>query len=119
MLLYAIIEFEKGGGIFMLNIIWLAMIIIAVVFGVINGKTADVVASVAISAKAAVELAIGLIGIMAVWLGLMKIAEQAGLIAGLGRILRPVLRWLFPEVPADHPAMGAIVMNIAANMLGT
>jgi spore maturation protein A len=70
------------------------------------------------SAKTAVELAIGLIGIMALWLGIMKIAEQAGLIAALGRLLKPITTRIFPDVPADHPAMGAMIMNISANMLG-
>ncbi len=68
--------------------------------------------------KVAVELAIGLIGIMALWLGLMKIAEQAGLVAVLSRFLKPVTTRLFPDVPHDHPAMGAMLMNISANMLG-
>ena len=70
------------------------------------------------SAKAAVNLAIGLIGIMALWLGLMKIAEESGLVKIFARAVRPVMVRLFPDVPADHPAMGAMVMNIAANMLG-
>jgi len=69
-------------------------------------------------AKTAVELAIGLIGIMALWLGIMKIAEQSGLVAKLARVLKPVTTRLFPDVPPDHPAMGAMIMNIAANMLG-
>jgi spore maturation protein A len=69
-------------------------------------------------AKVAVELAIGLIGIMALWLGLMKIAEQAGAIARLARALKGITRRLFPDVPPDHPAMGAMIMNISANMLG-
>jgi len=69
-------------------------------------------------AKIAVELAIGLIGIMALWLGLMKIAEKAGLVAMLSRLLKPVTRRLFPDVPPDHPAVGAMLMNISANMLG-
>ena len=69
-------------------------------------------------AKVAVELAIGLIGIMALWLGLMKIAEQAGMVAVLSRVLKPVTTRLFPDVPHDHPAMGAMLMNISANMLG-
>jgi spore maturation protein A len=69
-------------------------------------------------AKIAVELAIGLIGIMALWLGIMKIAEQAGLVAKLAGLLKPVTTRLFPDVPADHPAMGAMIMNISANMLG-
>ena len=57
-------------------------------------------------------------GIMALWLGLMRLAEKSGLVDILARVLRPVLRWLFPDVPAHHPAMGSMVMNIAANMLG-
>lgn len=69
-------------------------------------------------AKIAVELAIGLIGIMALWLGIMKIAEQSGLVAKLAGILKPITTRLFPDVPADHPAMGAMIMNISANMLG-
>lgn len=70
------------------------------------------------SAKTAVTLAIGLVGIMALWLGVMKIAEEAGLIARLAVLLRPLTVRLFPDVPADHPAMGAMIMNISANMLG-
>jgi len=70
------------------------------------------------SAKTAVELAIGLIGIMALWLGIMKLAEQSGLVAKLAGVLKPVTTRLFPDVPADHPAMGAMIMNISANMLG-
>lgn len=69
-------------------------------------------------AKTAVELAIGLIGIMALWLGVMKIAEQSGLVAKLAALVRPVTTRLFPDVPPDHPAMGAMIMNISANMLG-
>lgn len=69
-------------------------------------------------AKVAVELAIGLIGIMALWLGVMRVAEQSGLITKVARALKPVMTWLFPDVPADHPAMGAMIMNLSASMLG-
>ncbi len=69
-------------------------------------------------AKTAVELAIGLIGIMALWLGVMKIAEASGLITKLAGFLKPVTTRLFPDVPPEHPAMGAMIMNISANMLG-
>ena len=62
------------------------------------------------SAKVAVTLAIGLVGIMALWLGLMKIAEQSGLISRLSQFVRPVMTRLFPDIPPDHPAMGAMVM---------
>lgn len=102
----------------MLNIIWLGMILIAVVVGVIEGRIDEVVRAVTDSAKLGFELAIGLTGIMSLWLGIMAIATESGLVAKLGNALRPVLKWLFPDVPADHPAMGAMVMNIAANMMG-
>ncbi|KAF0151149.1 MAG: nucleoside recognition domain-containing protein [Ignavibacteria bacterium] len=66
----------------------------------------------------AVNIALGLVGIMALWLGIMKIAEQAGLINIIARVFRPLTKFLFPSVPHDHPAIGSIVMNISANMLG-
>src|SRR5439155_1835700 len=64
------------------------------------------------------EIAIKLIGVMALWLGMMRLAERAGLVQVLARGIRPLMRRLFPEVPAEHPAMGAMMMNMAANMLG-
>jgi spore maturation protein A len=69
-------------------------------------------------ASTAVNIALGLIGIMALWLGVMKVAEEAGMIRIVTRLLTPVTKRLFPEVPPDHPAVGSIVMNLAANMLG-
>lgn len=66
----------------------------------------------------AVKLAIGLIGIMALWLGMMRIAEKSGLIHVLVKVVNPVMRFIFPDIPKDHPALGAISLNIAANMLG-
>ena len=69
-------------------------------------------------ANIAVDLALGLIGIMALWLGLIKIAEEAGLVLLLTKLLRPITVRLFPDVPPDHPAIGSIIMNTAANMLG-
>ena len=102
----------------MLNYIWFGLMAIALVVAAFSG-TADAVTKGAIdSAKTAVEISIGLVGIMTLWLGIMRIAEAAGLVTLLGRALRPVSRILFPEVPPEHPAIGAIVMSIAANMLG-
>jgi spore maturation protein A len=69
-------------------------------------------------ASVAVTIAIGLIGIMALWLGVMKVAEEAGLVRMIASGLKPVMTRLFPDVPPDHPAMGAMILNIAANMLG-
>lgn len=70
------------------------------------------------SAGAAVELAIGLVGVMALFLGLMKVAEQGGMLTILAKLIRPLMVRLFPEVPAEHPAMGAMILNLAANALG-
>jgi len=102
----------------MLNIIWLGMILTSIVVGIIQGRIDAVVLAVTDSAKLGFEVALGLAGIMTLWLGIMSIATEAGLIALLGNVLRPILRRLFPDIPIDHPAMGAIAMNIAANMLG-
>lgn len=102
----------------MLNYIWLGLILLGVLMGGFTGRFPTVVDGAIDGAKNAVTLALGLIGIMALWLGVMRLAECAGLIQSLARVLRPVLRRLFPEVPEDHPAMGSMVMNIAANMLG-
>ena len=102
----------------MLNYIWFGLIFISVVVGTITGRI-DLVTEAAISmSKTAVEIAIGLIGIMALWLGIMKIAEESGLIKIIAKIIKPITIRLFPDVPADHPATGSIVLNMAANMLG-
>jgi len=102
----------------MLNYIWFGLMAIALIVAAING-TADAVTKAAVdSATSAVQIAIGLIGIMTLWLGIMRIAEAAGLVSLVGRVLRPLIRWLFPEVPAGHPAGGAIVLAFAANVLG-
>jgi spore maturation protein A len=102
----------------MLNYIWFGLMAIALVVAAFNG-TADAVTKGAVdAASTAVQIAIGLVGIMTLWLGMMRIAEAAGLVTLLGRALRPFFRWLFPEVPAEHPAAGAMVLAIAANILG-
>jgi len=102
----------------MLNYIWFGLIIVAVLLGGINGKIEAVTKAGLDSAGNAVTLAIGLIGVMALWLGVMKIADEAGLMKLLSRAIAPVLRLIFPDVPRDHPAIGSMMMNIAANMLG-
>lgn len=102
----------------MLNHLWLGMLVVAVLVGGFTGHLKETADGAIESAKAAVTLALGLVGVMTLWLGLMRLAERAGLVSVLARALRPLLRWLFPEVPADHPAMGSMVMNIAANVLG-
>lgn len=102
----------------MLNAIWLGMILLSVVVGIIQGRLDQVVHAVTDSAKIGFELALGLAGVMALWLGIMAIATESGLIKHLARLLRPVMRPLFPDVPAEHPAMGAMILNISANMFG-
>jgi spore maturation protein A len=102
----------------MLNYIWFGLMAIALVVAAMNGTAEGVTKGAIDSAKTAVEIAIGLVGVMTLWLGIMRIAEASGLVTLLGRALRPILRWLFPEVPAEHPAMGTIVLSLAANMLG-
>ncbi len=102
----------------MLNYIWLGLMVCSVILGVADGRTAQVVAAVTDSAKLAVTIAIGLVGIMALWLGLMKIAEEAGLVQLFAKAISPIMRRLFPDVPIEHPAMGSMVLNMAANMLG-
>jgi spore maturation protein A len=102
----------------LINIIWFLFIIIGVIVATVTGNIEAVTQAAIDNAELAVELAIGLVGVMALWLGIMKIAEEAGLVQLLGKALRPIMIRLFPEVPDDHPAMGAMIMNMAANVLG-
>lgn len=103
----------------MLNYIWLGLVLCAVLVGGWNGQLAEVTdACLKMANTAVVGIAFVLIGVMALWLGIMRLAERAGLVALLAHVLRPLMCRIFPDVPADHPAMGSMIMNIAANMLG-
>jgi len=102
----------------MLNYIWFGLIFISVVVGTITGRIDQVTEAAINMSKTSVEIAFGLIGIMALWLGIMKIAEDSGLIQLIAKALKPIMIKLFPEVPSDHPAIGSIVLNMAANILG-
>lgn len=103
----------------MLNYLWLALVSLAVLIGGATGRLAEVTSGAFQMADTAVmKIALPLAGIMALWLGVMRLAERSGLVQQLARALRAPMRWLFPEVPADHPAMGSMLMNMAANMLG-
>ena len=102
----------------MLNYIWLALVLLAVAIGGWNDRLKDVTEGALDGAKTAVTIALGLIGVMALWLGVMRLAERAGLVQRIARGLRPIMRRLFPDVPPEHPAMGSMLMNMAANMLG-
>lgn len=101
-----------------LNAIWLFLIVSATVVASYSGKMADLTNASLESAESAVELAIGLVGGMALWLGILKVVEAAGLMRLIARAIRPLMIRLFPEVPSDHPAMSAMLLNMAANALG-
>jgi spore maturation protein SpmA len=101
-----------------LNWIWLGLIWGAVVYAAFTGHMEAVSKAAFDEAIGAVTLVIKLVGPMILFLGLMNVASEGGLLAAIARLLRPLLRRLFPEVPADHPAMGAMVMNLASNVLG-
>ncbi len=102
----------------MLNWIWLGLILGSVLYAGFHGRMEAVQDAIFTSAKDAVQLVIGLVGIMVFMLGVMRVAFDAGLRDAVARGLAPLLRRLFPEVPADHPAMGAMVMNLASNVFG-
>ena len=101
-----------------MNIVFFGIVAAAFLFAILNGTPAEVGQAALDSSKGAVELAIGLVGYMALFLGLMKVVEEAGGLKFMARVIRPILIRLFPDVPPDHPAMGAMVMNLAANALG-
>ncbi|WP_199425949.1 nucleoside recognition domain-containing protein [Thermaerobacillus caldiproteolyticus] len=102
----------------MVNVIWVMMAIIGIFFAMAHGTMDEVNEAVFKGAKEAVTISIGMISILVFWLGLMRIAEEAGLLAKLSNLCKPFVRRLFPEVPANHPAMGYIVSNMIANMFG-
>jgi spore maturation protein A len=102
----------------MVNIIWMLLTIIGIVFAIINGRIGEVNKAIFQGASEAVTLSIGLISVLVFWLGMMSIAQQAGLLDKLARLFRPVVTRLFPDIPKDHPAMGYILSNMMANMFG-
>lgn len=102
----------------MVNILWLVMITLGIVVAAAQGNIEVVTKSALEGANFAVKTSISLIAIITFWLGIMKIAEQAGLVQILAQAVAPITRFLFPSIPTDHPAMGAIVMNLSANLLG-
>lgn len=102
----------------MINLVWLLLMASGIIYAGMNGRIEVVTASAISAAKNAVELSLNLIGVMCLWLGIMKIAELSGLIRIISYILQPVVGFLFPTVPKNHPAMGAIILTLSANMLG-
>jgi spore maturation protein A len=94
------------------------LVALSVVVAAVRGRLPDVTAAALEAAGKASTFALGLVGALALWMGLLRVAEEAGLVRWIARLVAPLLRRLFPGIPGDHPAMGAIVMNVAANMLG-
>lgn len=102
----------------MMNAIWATLFFSGIVVAAVTGRIGAVTAGLLSGARDGVLVSFGLIGIIAFWLGMMRIAEQAGLVGSLTRLVRPIARWLYPSVPQDHPAMGALIANMSANILG-
>ena len=102
----------------MLNYIWAVLIFIGVVYGALTGHMPDVTNGALDSAKSAVELCITMLGVMSLWTGLMEIATRSGIIETFTRKIMPLMRWLFPDVPAEHEAMSHMSTNMIANFLG-
>lgn len=101
-----------------MNYIFYFLIVISIIAGAINGKLPDVVNSILTGAELSVKVAFSLIGIMAFWLGMMKIAEKCGLIPFIAKIIKPITKRLFNEIPENSPAIGDIAMSFSANAFG-
>ena len=101
-----------------MNIIWTFLIIISIVFGFINGTTNEVVNAFLNSLQTSVKVAFSLIGIMAFWLGIMNIAKKSGLIEAFSKLISPLIRLIFKEIPKDNEATTSIALNFTANALG-
>ncbi len=110
------VEGAGDGG--MVNVIWLFFIVSGFVVAAITGRMEAVTAAAFDGAKTGVTICFGLISILVFWLGMMKIAEDAGLLRRMAILLRPLVRLLFPGLPKDHPAIGYIMSNMSANILG-
>lgn len=102
----------------MVNYIWALMAIIGIVYAMFNGTMSDVNEALFTGAQDAVQLSLGLISVLVFWLGMMKVAEKANILAFLVKLFRPFVMKLFPELPKDHPAVGYILSNIIANLFG-
>ncbi len=102
----------------MINYIWFFLIITSIIVATLNGDISIINDAIMTDAQDAVVFGISLMGIMATWMGLIKIAESSGLIRKISRLIRPITAFLFPGVPKDHPAMNSIVMNMVTNMFG-
>lgn len=101
-----------------MNYIFYGLIVLSIVIGAITGRLPDVVNAILSGANKAVTISLSLIGVMAFWLGIMKIAEKSGLVEFFAKLIKPVTRKMFNEIPPEDPAIGSIAMNFSANALG-
>ncbi len=101
-----------------MNYIWYFLIVISIIFGAINGRLADVAGAIFSGTELAVKIVLTLLGIMTFWLGIVKIAEKSGIVEFLSKVLKPVAKIIFPELPKDSPIIGDVAMNFSANALG-
>ncbi len=102
----------------MLNYLWTGMIIAGIIFAAFTGRMPDITNAALDSSKEAITLCITMMGVMSFWVGLMEIATKTGIITAASRRIQPLIRFLFPDLPADHPAQEHITTNIIANVLG-
>ncbi len=109
---------RSGEEIALLNGIWTFFILVSIIISIATHHADRITQGIFQGAKDGVLFSFGLISIIAFWLGIMEIAQQAGVIAMLSKILSPLVRWLYPSVPRDHPAMGFLIANMSANLLG-
>lgn len=102
----------------MVNLIWAFLAIVGITFAAFTGRMEEVNKAIFSTLDEAIMITISLAGVLVFWLGLMKIAEKAGLLAGLAKIFRPIVKKIFPDIPEDHPALGYILSNMTANIFG-
>ncbi|MGP4060137.1 nucleoside recognition domain-containing protein [Halobacillus sp. H74] len=102
----------------MVNLIWALLAVIGIIYAAFNGTMEEVNKAIFETLDEAIMITLSLGGVLIFWLGLMKIAEEAGLLKGLAKIFRPVVKRIFPDIPENHPALGYILSNMTANMFG-
>ncbi|WP_422660761.1 nucleoside recognition domain-containing protein [Paenibacillus sp. EC2-1] len=102
----------------MINVIWMGMILVGFVFAAVSGNIDSVTKAAFDGAQTGVTVSFGLISVLVFWLGMMRLAEDSGMLAKVAKLMGPVVRFLFPDVPKNHPAMGYILSNMSANLFG-
>lgn len=102
----------------MINVIWMGMILVGFIFAAVNGNIDSVTKAAFDGAQTGVTVSFGLISVLVFWLGMMRLAEDSGMLAKVAKLMGPLVRFLFPDVPKNHPAMGYILSNMSANLFG-